>query len=154
VADLTFRPTTAADIMYVADNMRQADVEEVYAACWHTPEQALIASVKLSEEVFTVLSPENTPLVIFGVCRRSILSTSAVPWLLGCDEALRYPRQFIQRGREIVAGMLGKYDYLENYVHAKNSVSRRWLRRLGFVIEEPVLFKHTGEYFMRFHKEK
>lgn len=153
MAELTFRHTTLIDLAYVAQNMRQADREEVYAAAGHTPEQALVISIFMSEEAVTAVSPDNTPLVIFGISKQSLLSDKGIPWLLGCDEALRYRREFMRQTPKVLETMLEQYTMLENYVHVKNTISVRWLKRLGFSMDSPITFP-SGEQFMRFYMER
>lgn len=153
MAELTFRHTTLADVDHVAKNMRQADREEVYAAAWHTPEQALVTSIRMSHESVTAVSPDGVPLVIFGLTTRGILSDVGIPWLLGCDEALRYRREFVKQTPKVLESMLEQYRMLENYVHVKNVVSVRWLRTMGFNMDPPVMFP-SGERFIRFWMER
>lgn len=153
MADLLFRETTMSDVCYVAENMRQADVAEVYAAAGDSPMSALCKSVEMSDDPVTVASPEGVPLVIFGTVQRSLLTGVGIPWLLGCDEALKHKRGFAKYAPKIVELMLEDYEYLENYVHMKNRVSVRWLKRLGFKMDEPIRFP-SGERFIHFSMKR
>jgi len=154
VANLIFRHTTQSDINYVAKHMRQADRDEVYASSRLSPYDALKTSFKKSDEPVTVLCPAGRPLVILGVTPQGLLSNKGIPWMLGCDEALKYRRSFLTEPAKVLEYWLEKYKILENYVHTKNVISILWLKKLGFVMDDPILFSNTGEYFIRFYMER
>jgi hypothetical protein len=154
VVNLTFKHTDIHDIAYIGENMRQADRDEVMAASGHNPMQSLLLGVRRSDQTITAVSPDGVPLVIFGVVGKSLVTDVGVPWLLGCDEALKYRRHFMTDVPKVLEIMLEKYRMLENYVHVKNRVSVNWLKRMGFKMDEPVLFINSGEYFMRFYMER
>jgi hypothetical protein len=46
--------------------------------------------------------------------------------------------------------MLKAFPHLVNFVHAKNTTSVRWLRRLGFTLHEAVPYGALGEPFHPF----
>lgn len=154
MANLTFKHTDIFDVAYVANNMRQADRDEVYAASGHNPYDSLMLGVRKSDDIVTAVSPDGVPLVIFGISSKSLVTDIGVPWLLGCDEALKYRKHFMTDVPKVLEIMLEKYRMLENYVHVKNRVSVNWLKRMGFQMDDPVLFINSGEYFMRFHMER
>ena len=154
MAELTFAETTIHHVSHIAQNMREADRVEVMASHGHTPLEALTLGVSKSDQVVTVLSPEDTPLVIIGVVSQSLLSDVGTIWLLGCDEALRHRRKFISEVPRVLSILFERYTMLENYVHVDNQISVRWLNRIGFKMDEPILFKNSGEYFMRFYMKR
>ena len=154
MANLTFRHTSIDDVAHIGENMRQADREEVMASHGHIPMQSLLLGMRRSDQTITAVSPDGVPLVIFGVANKSLLTDVGVPWLLGCDEALKYRRHFMIDVAKVLEIMLEKYSMLENYVHVRNRVSVNWLKRMGFKMDDPVLFINSGEYFMRFYMER
>ena len=152
--DLIFRKVEPGDIEFVAENMRQADADEVMAANNDTPLSALLLSVEKSHESVTVTDTEGTPLVIFGIRHKTLLTDdSAIIWMLGCDEALKHSKSFMVYTPKVLEIWLKQYKMLENYVHVGNKVSVAWLKRLGFTLEDPVIFPNTGECFMHFFME-
>ena len=97
---------------------------------------------------------EMVPAFMWGVSRTgSILSTTATPWLLGTDAIRLVARDFLRHSRGYVYEMQRGFERLENYVHAENVLSRRWLIWCGFTIEmnAPVFF--NGEVFYPFWRE-
>lgn len=149
MARIRFRETTFDDVETVARNMRAADVEEVVAT-GSTPRESLYKGLELSDHCVTVIGEHEEILVVYGVAPGCVLTGQGRPWLLGTDAALKYKREFLQLPRQIIPRMLTLYPRLENYVHVKNRVSVRWLKLLGFKMDEPVQIP-SGEMFMRFH---
>lgn len=150
---ITFKPVTPEAIQHVADNMRKADAVEVWASSHMTPLEALESSVKLSDYV-TVAYAGDIPLVIFGLIKGTMLSRNGIPWLLGTEYALKYRREFLLKTPGVIKEMLDICPTLSNYVHDANRVSIRWLKWLGFTIDEPEAIGKNGEMFHRFHIRK
>jgi hypothetical protein len=148
-----FGPPTPEAIQFIADNMRKEDAAEVWAYCRHTPIEALEFSVKHSKKIVIVYG-DGVPLTALGLCMRDFLSGTGVPWLLSAEQALKYKRQFLKLSPPIIEEMLDICPKLVNYVHADNKLSIRWLKWLGFTIEDPEPTGPQGELFHRFTKEK
>ena len=137
----------------MANTMRREDTEEVWASHRHTPIEALLGGYKRTPETLVAVSKRGEiPLAIFGVRPKTVTSDVGTVWLLGSDEALRHRRKFMTMVPKVLEIWLEEYKLLENYVHVKNKTSVRWLKRLGFQMEEPVCF-NTGEHFIRFWME-
>ena len=150
MVNLKCRQTTFDDVTTVARNMRAADVAEL-AACGTTPGLALSKGLAMSDECVTVVNQDGEILVIYGVAPGCRLTGLGRPWLLGTDAALKHARDFITMPKKVIPAMLTIYPRLENYVHVENRVSVRWLKLLGFKMDEPVENPITCEKFMRFY---
>lgn len=118
--------------------MRQADRDEVSALSGRTPARALLNSVKRSSVAETVLIDGRAEM-IFGVGDVNILAGVGSPWALGTDEIERNQREFLRKSVACRDRMRARYPVLCNVVDARNRVSVRWLKWLGFVFSEPVL---------------
>lgn len=145
------RPTDDA-IKFIADNMRQGDAIEVMASGEHTPIEALTLSVKSSDSAVVVFI-DDVPVAAFGLVRRDYLSGSGVPWLLSAEQALAHRRKFLELSPQVIDEMLQICPKLVNFVHSENKVSIRWLKWLGFVLEEAEPIGKNGAMFHRFSKE-
>lgn len=140
-------PTTPEHVAYVAERMRQADVDEVRASANLGPLEALEVSVRVSDPALTGLL-DGEPVCIFGVASRSLLSDAGVPWMLGTGGVERHAAGFLRRSRKVVAGWLDRFDTLENFVDSRNTKSIAWLRWLGFTIHPP---QPHGPFKVPFH---
>lgn len=142
-------PATWEHVGVVAAAMRAADVAEVWASSRSTPYEALKHGMDTSSLVWTG-TIDDEPICIFGVAPLSLLGGIGVPWLLGTDAVERHQRIFLRHCRPVVADMLSVYNHLVNFVDERNTVSQRWLRWLGFALDEPEPFGPDGLPFRRF----
>ena len=153
MVNLTFVKPTVELIESIADDMRQADADEVWASNHHTPLESLKEGWWLSD-FSTVVMCDNEPLVMIGLVKRDMLTGSGVVWMLGANRALKYKKQFFTQTKPVIDEMLTICPRLCNMVHSKNTVSIKWLEWLGFTIDEPTPYGPEGELFHRFHLER
>tara|TARA_B100000768_G_scaffold171382_1_gene178643 strand:+ start:3901 stop:4371 length:471 start_codon:yes stop_codon:yes gene_type:complete len=124
-----YRPARFEDCREMAPNMRSQDAKEVMASHGYTPYEALHESYKASHEMHSIIHADGSVVGMFGV---SNAGSYAVPWMLGTDKLLETKRIMLPVARVWVDSILERYPLLFNYVHADNTVSRRWLKSLGF----------------------
>ena len=141
---------TDQDVHHVASHVRDGDRREVWAAANVSPHHSLARSVSVSDYA-RVVKFHGEPCAIFGLACHP---RAGSPWLLGTSLALTIPFQFLRIGRPAVAHMLSLRPYLINFVHTDNHASKRWLSRLGFVIEPAARYGVEGERFHRFTMER
>jgi hypothetical protein len=151
--EVKFTKPTPELIEVIAANMRQADVDEVWASNHHTPIDALINGLKVSDRSVVVIV-DDEPCAMIGLVIRDILSGVGVPWLLSTDGALKNKRNFLIQVPSVIDEMLTVCPKLFNYVHIKNKISINWLRRIGFTIDKPLPYGVDNELFHKFHLER
>lgn len=139
---------TDAHVLEVADNMRQADRDEVYATSHHNAHTALARSVQATPEPKAGLA-DGRAMCIFGIGVSGLLSVRGSPWLLGHEELPQHARAFLRMSHDWVKEERVKFDQLVNYVDARNVHSIRWIKFLGFEIEDP---KPWGIDKLPFHR--
>lgn len=122
------------DALYVGARLRDADRAEVLALTGRDPTQVLRESVMDSAMAWAGCV-DGLPACLFGVVPVSLAGVTGTPWLLGTDVLLGYSRAFLRRNKAYVERMLAEYPVLRNVVDARNEVSIRWLKWLGFRIE-------------------
>lgn len=137
----------------IASDMRQSDLEEVWASHRWTPLQAMLKSVEVSD-YSTAIVIDGELCGIFGLRVDSYLSGRGLPWMLTSNNMINYKRDFILKTRPVIDQMMEVVPYLENYVHAKNKLSIRWLKWVGFTVEQPEPVGYNGELFHKFHITK
>ena len=134
------------------DNMRDEDADEIYASGLYPRNDALLLSALRSDYV-TVVTHNSTPLSVFGVRIRGILSDTGTPWLLSSSDVMKHRSLFLRLFPTVIKEMLAVKPILENYVHVKNTVSIQWLKWAGFQFGETILCPTTGETFQKFSME-
>lgn len=140
-------PAEPWHVAHVAEHMREADRQEVLASSGLAHDVALQMSVEASDECFAGLV-DDVPICIFGVAARSLLSETAVPWLLGTPDIESHAKPFLVQSRTVVRAWRSRYELLENRVDARNTKSIQWLRWLGFTIHDP---EPHGPFDLPFH---
>ena len=140
---------TADHARYIGENMRAADRQEVWASSHALPDAATMESFRRSLECWTGVV-DGEPICIFGVAPVSLVTGYAAPWMLGTDQLERNAVKFLRGSKEVVAGWKRDYRHLFNYVDARNKTSIRWLKWLGFELEEPAPYGAEKLPFHRF----
>lgn len=151
--EVKFVKPTRDLIDVIANDMRQADVNEVWASNHQTPIEALTDGWEISD-YSVIVTVNNEPCVMIGLAIRDILSGSGVIWMLGTEGALKYKRQFLKQVPVIIEEMLTICPNLFNYVHVKNKISIKWLKWIGFTLDEPLPHGYDGELFQKFHLKR
>ncbi len=140
-------------IQVIADDMRQADVDEVWSSNHFTPVEALMTGWGNSHSS-VVITVNDEPCVMLGLVIHDILTGSGIPWLLGTNNALKYKRNFFTQVPDVIDEMLDTCPKLFNYVHVDNKVSIRWLKRIGFTFDDPIPYGYNNELFHKFYLER
>lgn len=143
------RSAGVQDVNYIADNIREADRQELWAASHLTPFQALKISFLISRDIVFVGTADDVPVCMYGVKPPSMLGNKAVPWLIGTEDVPLHSREFLRRSREVVEEFSERFPYMENFVDARNEDAVRWLQWLGFSVYYP---KPYGVEQLPFHR--
>lgn len=138
-------------VLAIAENMRKADVDEVSASTGEAVLPALRRSYKASVKCWTAVN-QDRPVVIFGVAPFSILTGKGCPWMLATDEIEDIAIPFIRQSRRYVDEMQRSFPVLINRVDARNEVSIKWLKWLGFDVQPAVNSGLNGEPFHPFER--
>lgn len=148
--NIKFVKPTMEMVHFIAEDMRQDDKNEIWASANHTPLEALIDGWKVSDRT-AIATVNDKPCVMFGLVVDNILSGTGVLWMLGANESLNYKREFLTQTPAVIEEMLEVCPMLYNYVHIKNKASIRWLKWLGFTLEEPIVYGIEKELFHKFY---
>jgi hypothetical protein len=133
----------------IAADMRLADRREVQASSGLDPLSSLRWSLDNSALAWTGWV-DGEPVAIWGVASVGLLSTQGAPWLLGTTALERHQIPFLRRNKAFIACMRAQFATLANHVDNRNTLSMRWLRWLGFEIEEPKPYGVLQLPFRRF----
>lgn len=147
-----FRPASLRAIAMLERDLRPADVAELDAAQGRPIGDVVVESYMQSPEVWAWWSDDDELIAVFGyVPLGPILTTMAAPWMLGTPLVERHAGALIRSTRHYVAAWRERYPLLVNFVDARNTASIRYLRRVGFTLDEPAPFGAAGLPFHRFH---
>ena len=133
---------------YVAANMREHDVQEIWAQSMSRPLDAVDYALKTSSHSWAGVHNDE-PFALFGVSPVSLIGGVGSPWLLGTDQVANVSKPFLRGCVEFIDAMREVYPTMVNYVDARNEVSIRWLKWLGFDILDAEPY---GPFKQPFHK--
>src|SRR3546814_7933169 len=106
----------------IAANMRQSGVDEVKASSALSPEDALIASYRVSTHAYLVLSTADggTPVAAFGAAPHPLPGVGVV-WMLGTDGIKSEGYSIAKATRRYFDELNAAYHILWNYIDARRS---------------------------------
>lgn len=132
----SYRTTLKSDVVYLAENLRKADKEELYASMGKPPLEALLWSWEVSDECNTIIMPDGEVGGIFGTSNpyRNV----GCPWMMATDRLPEITTKFLRVSRQWVERQNQIYPLLMNYVDERNEVAIKWLRFLGFTFIQRV----------------
>ncbi|MBB6211013.1 hypothetical protein [Novispirillum itersonii] len=132
----------------LAPRLRAADVAEVWAAHRALPEQALAGSLAVSDWAGAGVVGGRVE-ALFGVAADAGDPHTGIVWLLASPVLEAHPLTVLRYSRMVVDHWQRRYRLLTNWVDARNRVSLRWLRWLGFTVFPAVPYGPDGERFHR-----
>lgn len=151
-------PATEAHAIEIAENMRQADVEEIWASSRSLPMASTTRSFRVSRDPKIIEcvwhdtktgTADSKAMCIFGVTTPTALSRIGCPWMLGHKDLPLHAKPFLKLSREYVRQIKQDYDILINWVDARNTLSLRWMKWVGLQVFPPEPF---GPDQLPFHK--
>ncbi|MFN3558942.1 MAG: hypothetical protein ACK4UQ_06605 [Brevundimonas sp.] len=120
----------------LANDLRSEDLDEIAASSGEDPLTALIASVFASETGFIILH-DDKPVCVFGAQPVAGMEADAgIAWMLGSPtmDKPSVARAILRQTADYVARLHARFPLLWNWVDARNTKSRAWLRWAGFSI--------------------
>ena len=125
----------------LAPHLRPGDKLEVLRASGLDPLEALLESVKLSDEDMCWAALLNgLPVAMFGANDMKPEDDPAYAdvtiggiWLLASPGIYHNKLDFMHKCKEYLAVMHERYEFLTNFIDAQNVASMIWLPRLGFM---------------------
>jgi len=145
--------TAQKHIDFMKGNLREADLNEVWASSFSVGSVALQRSFNRSSSCWTALMG-GEPFACFGVVPLSCLNLTGSPWMLATDRIDQVPFKVVRESKKYVNKMIRGFEKLENWIDERNTVSKRWLKWCGFVLEPPREYGAQSKLFHRFWKIK
>lgn len=148
--EVLIRETVTDDAVRLLGQLRDADRRECLAYGLDDYEEGIRSSVTSSVLCWSAFDAAGNLLAVFGVAPVSVMTGVGCPWMLGTDRLGRHSRDLMRICPGYIGRMLGLFPHLTNHVHAGNTTSVRWLKRLGFRLHKPAPYGLLGEPFHRF----
>ena len=128
-------------------HLREEDVMEL-AALGLDPRGSVRASIR-GVKAGWAFTADGEPWAIMGVSEPppgfGFPPRAGVVGLLGTPDIYKYRLYFFKETKRLLHELKQNYSFLENWVHARNALSLKWLARLGFAIRPPEPYGPRGE---------
>ena len=147
MAEIRIRPTETGDAALLAANLRASDRAELQAVGFWDALAPIADSVVTSSLCWSAFA-DGELACILGVA--PLGEQTGAPWMLGTPVLDAQSRVLVRETPHYITRMLGAFPHLLNFVHAENTTSVRWLRRLGFTLHAAVPYGPCGEAFHPF----
>lgn len=138
---------TKENVLYVIEHLRREDDLETVRSTGQSGAEVLVQGVDCSEFLRCIEFDDGTAN-IYGVAKGP--GDLWVPWSMSTTLVDRHAREFLALSLEGIAEIKERYDRLVNFVDAEYTKSIRWLKRLGFTVNNPVPYGLNGEPFCPF----
>jgi len=148
---IEMRTATAEDISAVRANVRAENLAELEVVGLGLDE-VLDWSLNNSVEALCGVI-DGEPVCLFGVsCTED--PGIGCPWMVGSNAIDRHRVAFLRASRAKVDEWLTHWPVMMNWVDARNTRGLRWLRFLGFEIQDPIPMGESGLEFHLFSKKR
>lgn len=122
-------PTLPHHLFQVGALLRQEDIDEALYGGFEDHFQALLSSVVMSDETFTVFAADGEPIGIWGYVEDSFGDASV--WAVGTDRFVESPKDMLRTGQVMRDVLLERHGTIYNKVFVGNTKHIDWLKRLG-----------------------
>lgn len=145
-------PAMQSHVGPIAANVRPADRAELWAGFRATPVDCMRAGLRHHARTALI---DGVPVCMFGVVPYSILQRQGVPWMVATSalDSLSASKDLLRHSRAEFATMRRGFTLLFNAVDDRNEAAKRWLRWLGFDLDEPFAHGPDGVSFRMFQWE-
>jgi hypothetical protein len=136
------------DLIYVLSNLREPDIKELQLLMGDDWYNRVLKNWKQLSGVRIACLDNGKPVAIFGVMKVGDVGSVG---MLATQDIEKELRSFLILGRKWVDVQLRKYNVLTNFVYSENTKAIRWLKWLGFSVEN---HSGIGDKFLRFQRVK
>ncbi len=150
MAVIEFKKADEMEARFIATHVREADYLELADGTLTHPYDAMIRAINDDPERSVTAYINGIPVCMFGVTPAGICLSSGIPWMIGTHFIDKTPKSFLRKCRDVVCKISNNFDYLVNYVDARNTRAVEWLKWLGFTINEAEPYGPKGLLFHKF----
>ena len=128
------REANGLDAIRILENLREEEKREIRKTGAEVT-SAVLRSFAYSDGSF-VLTEDDKAIMMFGVYAPLV----GVPqvWALGTPACNNCKKLMVRWGRSVTNALLQQYGRLENWCDCDFKASLRWLRLIGFTVDDPV----------------
>lgn len=135
------------DLKYILSNLREQDEHElrlIHGQDWFKQSWNIWKNLKGCRIAY---KDNGTPVAIFGVLPQKNVG---IVGFLSTTDIEKEQRSFLMQGKKWIESFENEFEVLKNYVYSSNIKAIKWLKWLGFDVEEN---RGIGDKFLLFSKD-
>jgi len=136
------------DAIYISNNMRVADQDEFYKVTGdHDAIKSIMLGIQAKNSITYCFLSNGIPMAIAGIIDKQDFK---IVWACGTDEVTKNGRSFIVETKRLLKKHHSDFKPYLNYVDCENKNAIRYLKHVGFVINDPIPYGKLGCKFHPF----
>ena len=143
------RLASEIDCIYLSENLRKEDIQEIQAVTGLPPLLSLLTGLKMSSVPLVICNADCKPVAMLGVVPNGLIGFI---WMVGTDDLKKISLSFLRNSKDVCDVLKGKHQILHNYVDKRNTLHVNWLKWMGFTIINEVTYGVENRKFYEFVK--
>ena len=143
------RLASEIDCIYLSENLRKEDIQEIQAVTGLPPLLSLLTGLKMSSVPLVICNADCKPVAMLGVVPNGLIGFI---WMVGTDDLKKISLTFLRNSKDVSDVLKGKHQILHNYVDKRNKLHINWLKWMGFSIINEVNYGIENRKFYEFVK--
>ena len=143
------RLATEVDCIYLSENLREEDIQEIKAVTGLPPLLSLLCGLKMSSVPLVICNADCKPVAMLGVVPNGLIGFI---WMVGTDDLKKISLSFLRNSKDVCDVLKGKHQILHNYVDKRNKLHINWLKWMGFSIINEINYGIENRKFYEFVK--
>ena len=143
------RLASEIDCIYLSENLRKEDIQEIQAVTGLPPLLSLLTGLKMSSVPLVICNADCKPVAMLGVVPNGFIGFI---WMVGTDDLKKISLSFLRNSKDVCDVLKGKHQILHNYVDKRNKLHINWLKWMGFSIINEVNYGIENRKFYEFVK--
>ena len=143
------RLASEIDCIYLSENLRKEDIQEIQAVTGLPPLLSLLTGLKMSSVPLVICNADCKPVAMLGVVPNGLIGFI---WMVGTDDFKKISLSFLRNSKDVCDVLKGKHQILHNYVDKRNKLHINWLKWMGFTIINEINYGIENRKFYEFVK--
>ena len=143
------RLASEIDCIYLSENLRKEDIQEIQAVTGLPPLLSLLTGLKMSSVPLVFCNADCKPVAMLGVVPNGLIGFI---WMVGTDDLKKISLSFLRNSKDVCDVLKGKHQILHNYVDKRNKLHVNWLKWMGFTIINEINYGIENRKFYEFVK--
>lgn len=145
-------PTTIEHINYISSHLKEDEKREVFRMGHPDPHHLLRYSFVISSVCYTWVY-NHIPLLVAGIGKYSVFDDFSTIWLASTPHASNHKTTLIRNSKRMLALLNNDNKILGTHIDGELKSTLKWVKLLGFTVDEGEPISPYNHIFHFCHKE-